>query len=119
MKLKSTINVLIYLSVIFGLILLVQLYNLVPNWLFYSVLTGWVVYFVVAIFAATGHKQAYPLALVLAILTLLVSLPQPEHYAYVEAGLSLATITFLAGSTLQIALIILDAIYLTRYRSRA
>ena len=119
MKLKSTINVLIYLSVIFGLILLVQLYNLVPNWLFYSVLTGWVVYLVVAIFAATGHKQAYPLALVLAILTLLVSLPQPEHYAYVEAGLSLATITFLAGSTLQIALIILDAIYLTRYRSRA
>lgn len=119
MKLKSTINVLIYLSVIFGLILLVQLYNLVPSWLFYSVLAGWVVYLVVAIFAATGHKQAYPLALVLAILTLLVSLPQPEHYAYVVAGLSLATITFLAGSALQIALIVLDAIYLAKYRSRA
>jgi hypothetical protein len=119
MKLKSTINVLIYLSVIFGLILLVQLYNLVPGWLFYSVLAGWVVYFVVAIFAATGHKLAYPLALVLAIVTLFVSLPQPEHYAYVEAGLSLATITFLAGSILQIALIILDGIYLTKYRSRS
>jgi hypothetical protein len=118
MKLNSTINVLIYLSVIFGLILLVQLYNLVPSWLFYSVLTGWVVYLVVAILAATGHKQAYPFALALAILTLLVSLPQPEHYAYVQAGLSLATITFLAGSTLQIALIILDGIYLAKYRSR-
>jgi hypothetical protein len=118
MKLKSTINVLIYLSVIFGLILLVQLYNLVPSWLFYSVLTGWVLYLVVAIFAATGRKQAYPLVFVLAILTLFASLPQPEHYAYVEAGLSLATITFLAGSTLQIALIILDGIYLTKYRDR-
>jgi lysylphosphatidylglycerol synthetase-like protein (DUF2156 family) len=119
MKLKATINVLIYLSVIFGLILLVQLYNLVPSWLFYSVLTGWVVYLIVAVFAATGRKQAYPLALILAILTLLVSLPQPEHYAYVEAGLSLATITFLAGSTLQIALIILDGIYLAKNRGRA
>src|SRR5208282_1788423 len=118
MKLKSAINVLIYLSVLFGLILLVQLYNLVPAWLFYSVLAGWVVYLVVAIFAATGHKLAYPLAFVLAIVTLFVSLPQPEHYAYVEAGLSLATITFLAGSILQIALIILDGIYLTKYRGR-
>ncbi len=118
MKLKATINILIYLSVIFGLILLIQLYSLVPSWLFYSVLTGWVVYLVVAIFAATGHKQAYPLALILAILTLLVSLPQPEHYAYVEAGLSLATVTFLAGSILQIVLIILDGIYLTKYRNR-
>jgi len=119
MKLKSTINALIYLSVLFGLILLVQLYNLVPSWLFYSVLSGWVAYLVVAIFAATGHKQAYPLALVLAILTLVVSLPQPEHYMYVEAGLSLASITFLAGSILQIALIIVDGIYLTKYRGRA
>jgi len=119
MNLKSAIDLLIYLSVIFGVILLVQLYTLVPNWLFYSVLSGWVIYVVVAIFAATGRKEAYPLALVLAILTLFSSLPQPEHYAYVKQGVNLASVTFLTGSTLQIALIVLDGIYLTKRRNKA
>ena len=116
MKLESVIKTLIYLSVVLGLILLIQLYNLVPGWLFYAVLCGWVAYLAVALIAATGHKQAYPLALVLAVVTLFVSLPQPEHYAYIEAGLSLATVTFLAGSILQTILIILDGVYLVKQR---
>ena len=118
MKLKSVINALIYLSIIFGVILLVQLYGLVPRWLLYSVLCGLGVYVVVAMLAATGRNQAYPAAMVLAILTLIVSLPQPEHYAYVQAGLSLATTTFLAGSVLQILLIILDGLYLIKQKSK-
>lgn len=116
MELRRIINALIYLSVTFGLILLVQLWSLVPVWLFYSVLTGWIAYVAVALLAAKNRKAAYPLALVLACLTLLVSLPQPEHYAYVEAGLSLASATFLAGAVLQGVLIILDIIYLIKYR---
>jgi len=116
MKLESGIKLLIYLSVIFGVVLLIQLYNLVPEWLFYAVFSGWVAYLIVALIAATGHKQAYPIALVLAVMTLLVSLPQPQHYAYVNAGLSLASVTFLVGSILQIMLIILDVIYITKRR---
>jgi signal transduction histidine kinase len=99
---------LIYASVILGVALLVQLYVLmVPSWLFYSILAGWIVYLVVAIAVATGRDKAYPVALALSIVTLVVSLPQPEHYSLAEAGPTLASLTFIAGSVLQIVVIIL------------
>ena len=53
--------------------------------------------------------NAYLASIVLAFLTLAVSLPQPEHYSF---GLSLATITFLAGSILQIGVILSILTYL-------
>jgi hypothetical protein len=118
-SLRRTVDLLIYLSVVFGVVLLPQLFGLVPVWLFLSVLVGWIAYLIVALLAAKGRRIAYPLALVLAILTLVVSLPQPQHYSYVEAGLSLASVTFLTGSALQIALIILIPILLRRGRSHA
>jgi hypothetical protein len=111
------VNLLVYLSVALGVALLPQLYGLVPSWLFLSVLVGWLAYLVVAVMVAKGRLIGYPLAFVLAILTLTVSLPQPEHYSYVEAGPSLASGTFLIGSALQVALIILIPIYLYRRKS--
>jgi hypothetical protein len=116
-SINRSIDLLIYLSVAIGMILLVQLYFLVPRWLFYSVLVGWSAYAVVAALAATGHRIAYPLAFVLSILTLAVSLPQPEHQSFVEAGVSLASVTFLLGSVVQLALVILIPIYFLRRRS--
>jgi hypothetical protein len=107
---------LIYLSVALGIVLLPQLYVLVPSWLFFSVLGGWLAYLLVAVLAATGRNVAYPLAFVLAILTLAVSLPQPEHSSYVAAGFSLASATFVAGSIVQLMLIILVPAYLWRKR---
>ncbi len=71
-------------------------------------------YLLVAVLAATGRRVAYPLAFILAILTLAVSLPQSEHYSFVEAGLSLASITFLVGSALQLMVLILISVYLWR-----
>lgn len=116
MAIERVIRLLIYLSAVMGIVLLPQLYGLVPSWLFYSVFVGWMAYVVVALLAWKGRTVAYPLAFILAILTLAVSLPQPEHYSYVQAGFSLASITFLIGSALQIALIIL--IPLSFYRNR-
>jgi hypothetical protein len=75
-------------------------------------LAGWVAYLIVAVAIAKGLKTAYPLSLVLAILTLLVSLPQPEHYSIVQAGLSPASLTFIAGSALQVAVILTVSSYL-------
>jgi len=118
LDLKHTVNLLIYASVALGVVLLPQLYLLVPVWLFYSVLTGWAAYVVVALAVATGHKVGYPIAFILALVTLLVSLPQPEHYSFVEAGVSLPSITFLAGSLLQIALLILIPLYLVKERHK-
>ena len=117
LSIRRTIDVLIYLSVAMGIVLLLQLYAIVPSWLFYSVLVGWVAYVVVAVLAVRGLRIAYPLAFVLSILTLVVSLPQPEHQSFIEAGWSLASITFLVGSALQLALLVLIPVYFLRKRS--
>ncbi len=114
--LKASGDLLIYASIILGAALLVQLYSVVPPWLFYSVLTGWIAYLIVAVAIAKGLKMAYPLSLVLAILTLAVSLPRPEHYSLVQAGLSPASLTFIAGSVLQVAVILSVSSYLYMIR---
>ena len=100
-----------------GVVLLPQLFGLVPTWLFFSVFVGWLAWVVVAVLVGKGRSIAYPFALVLAVLTLVVSLPQPEHYSYVEAGLSLAACTFIVGSAVEIVLVILIPIYLYRTKS--
>ena len=114
--LRRAIDLLIYLSVAVGIVLLPQLYVLVPKWLFFSVLVGWLAYVAVAVLATVRRRIAYPLAFVLSILTLSVSLPQPAHYSYVSAGLSLASSTFVVGSVLQVFLLVLIPIYLYRKR---
>ena len=114
--LKGTANLLIYASIFIGAVLLIQLFALVPSWLFYSVLAGWIAYLIVALAVAKGLKMAYPLSLVLAILTLAVSLPQPEHYSLIQAGLNPASLTFIAGSMLQVAVILTVSSYLFMIR---
>lgn len=113
-SIRRAIDSLIYISVALGVALLPQLYGAVPSWLFDSVLGGWLAYLIVAVLAAMDRRVAYPCALVLAILTLTVSLPQPEHQSFVGAWLSLAAITFLAGSLVQITLIVLLGVYFWR-----
>jgi len=109
-------NLLIYASIFLGAALLIQLFAIVPVWLFYSVLAGWIAYLIVAVAVAKSLKMAYPLSLALAILTLIVSLPQPEHYSLVQAGLSPASLTFIAGSVLQVAVILTVSSYLVMIR---
>ncbi len=116
-SIRRGIDSLIHLSVAMGILLLPQLYGLVPSWLFYSVLGGWLAYLLVAVLAATGRSVAHPLAFILAILTLTVSLPQPEHRPFMEAGLSLASITFLVGSALRLLLLILIPVEFWRKKS--
>ncbi len=121
-RLRRGADWLIYASVILGVALLVQLYALmVPSWLFYSILAGWLLYSLVAVGVATGSDKAYLPALVLSIVTLAVSLPQPEHYSLTDPGLTLASLTFIAGSLLQVGVIILviSFLLLKRRQSKA
>jgi signal transduction histidine kinase len=121
-RVRRIANWLIYASVFLGVALLVQLSVLmVPSWLFYSILAGWILYLVVAIAVATGRDKAYPAALALSIVTLIVSLPQPEHYSIAKAGPTLASLTFIAGSVLQIGVIILvtSSMFLEREGNQA
>ncbi len=113
---KASADLLIYASIFLGAALLIQLFAIVPVWLFYSVLVGWIAYLIVALAIAKGLKMAYPLSLVLAILTLAVSLRRPEHYSLVQAGLSPAFLTFIAGSVLQVAVILTVSSYLLMTR---
>jgi hypothetical protein len=117
---KQAANMLIYASVLLGIALLAQLYALmVPSWLFYSILAGWMLYLVTAVGVATGHDRAYPPALALSIVTLAVSLPQPEHYSLIGGGPTLASLTFVAGSLLQIGVIVLIASFLMLRRAKS
>ena len=118
--LKRGANGLIYASVFLGVALLAQLYALmVPSWLLYSILAGWALYLVVAVGVATGRERAYPPALVLSISTLAVSLPQPEHYSLADAGPTLASLTFVAGSLLQVGVIFFTTSFLILRRRQS
>jgi len=77
---------------------------------------SWLVYLFAAILATLGHVIAYPLVMALSVLTLIVSLPQPEHFSFVRAGISVASLTFLIGSALQLAVLILIPVYLVKTR---
>jgi hypothetical protein len=118
-RLRRWADWLIYTSVVLGIMLLAQLYTLsVPSFLFFSILAGWILYLIVAIAIWTGHTKAYPAALVLAIVTLAVSLPQPEHLSLAEAGPTLASLTFILGSILQAGVIILIGYSMIATRKR-
>jgi len=103
-------------SVALGVILLYQLWFMVPRWLFYSVLLGWIAYLFTAIAMIQNRHGANKAAFVLAILTLVVSAPQPEHYALMRQGLTLASMTFILGSVLQLFVILLLSILYLRRR---
>jgi len=114
--LRRVTDAFIYASVALGVILLLQLRFLVPAWLFYSVALGWIAYLITALAIMRRHEAAYKAAYILAILTLVVSLPQPEHYAFVSEGINLASMTFILGSLLQLCIIILLTISFLRNR---
>ena len=116
-NLSRVTDLLIYASVALGVILLLQLWSLVPKWLFFSVSLGWIAYLVTAIAIMRHHEWAYKGALLLAILTLFVSVPQPEHYAFVSEGINLASVTFILGSFLQLCIIALLTVRFLRKRN--
>ena len=105
-------NLLIYASALLGVGLLVQLYGAVPAWLFFSVAGGWAIYVATAVAARRGIRMAYPISLILAALTLAVSIPQPEHAALLSTGPNLASLTLIAGSVLQVMIIVSVSLYL-------
>jgi hypothetical protein len=118
-RLRRAIDTLVYASVLLGAIFLPQVYYLLPSFVFYGLLAGWLAYIGAAICVARGIRAAYPLVVVLAILTLAVSLPQPEHYTLLNPAQALAGATFLLGSAMQVCLIVLIPVHYFRRRRRS
>jgi hypothetical protein len=116
--LERAIAYLVYASVVLGVLFLYVLNGIpgIPSFLFPSILLGELIWIVCAFAIARRARWAPYLAVVLAVITLGVSLPQPTHYDFAQNGQIAAFLIFTGGSAIQFALIAAVAAFL--YRSR-
>jgi len=112
-----TVSVLVYASVVLGVLFLAVLYGTpgIPSFLFPSILVGELIWIFCAFAIWKGIKWAPVLAAILAVVTLGVSLPQPEHYDFAQTGQIVDFLIFAGGAVLQVALLAAVALY---FRSR-
>jgi hypothetical protein len=117
-RLERAIAWLVYSSVVLGVLFLYVLHGTpgVPGFLFPSILVGEIVWIICAVAIYRGARWAPYMAVVLALITLAVSLPQPTHYDFAESGQIVAFLIFTGGSVLQFALI--AAVGLFVFKSR-
>jgi hypothetical protein len=117
-RLEKAIAWLVYASVVLGVLFLYVLYGTpgIPGFLFPSILVGELIWVVCAVAIARNARWAPYMAVVLAVITLGVSLPQPTHYTFAESGQVVAFLIFTGGAVLQFALI--AAVALFAFRSR-
>lgn len=117
-RLDQVVAGLVYASVVLGVLFLYVLYGTpgIPGFLFPSILVGEVVWVACAVAVYRKARWAPYMAVVLAVVTLGVSLPQPQHYDFAQSGQVVAFLIFTGGSVLQFALI--AAVGLFAYRSR-
>jgi hypothetical protein len=115
---EKAIAALVYASVVLGVIFLLVLRGIsgFPGWLFYSIMAGEVLWIICAVGITRRARWAPYMALILALITLAVSLPQPTHYSFAETGQIFDFAIFAGGAVLQVALIL--AIALRSIRSR-
>jgi len=108
----------VYSSVVLGVLFLYVLYGTpgIPAFLFPSILGGEVIWLVCAVAISRSARWAPYMALVLALITLAISVSQPTHYTFAESGQIIAFLIFTGGSILQVALI--ASISLFVYRSK-
>ena len=118
-RIGRAIQACVLLSVVLGILFLAQAYGLVPSFVFEFVAVGWVLFVIDAIITFVRPRVSYALALVLAVLALGSSLPQSSHWAFIANGDLLPAFTFLAGSAVQVVLILLVVYYFAKGRSPA
>jgi len=106
----------VYASVVLGALFLYVLYGTpgIPAFLFPSILGGEVIWLVCAVAISRRARWAPYLALVLALITLAISVSQPTHYTFAETGQIVAFLIFTGGSILQVALIAAVSMSLVR-----
>jgi hypothetical protein len=117
-SLEKAVAWLVYASVVLGVLFLYVLYGTpgTPGFLFPSILAGEVIWCVCAVAITRKARWAPYMAVVLAVITLAVSLPQPMHYSFAESGQVVAFVIFAGGAVLQFLLI--GAVALFVFRSR-
>ncbi len=118
--LEKVISWLVYASVVLGVLFLYVLYGTpgIPSFLFPSILAGEIIWVVCAMAVSRRARWAPYMALVLALITFVISLSQPTHYTFAESGQIVAFLIFSGGSVLQFALIAAVSAFLLGSRGR-
>lgn len=111
---------LVYASVILGVFFLYVLYGTpgIPGFLFPSIFGGEVLWVICAIAMSRNARWAPYMALVLALITLALSLSEPTHYTFAESGQIVPFLIFSVGAILQLALIAAVAFFLLSLRRK-
>ena len=101
------IQALVILSTVLGAFFLWQVYPILPPAAFDFVAFGWALFIVDSALTFAKPRVSYYFAFVLAILALAESLSQPAHYSLLRGSDLAASATLVAGSGLQVLLLIL------------
>lgn len=78
----------------------------VPQWLATILLMGFTGFVAATALAARGKRIGYWVGLVLAVLVLLVSFPDPDHQIFLRTGRIIESTILITGNILQIAYIV-------------
>lgn len=109
---------LILFSTILGVFFLYQAYPLLPPAIFGFVAFGWVLFVIDSILTFVRPRISYYLGVVLAILALLATISQPQHFAIVMSGNLAAAATIVLGSSAEVLLIIFGAYFIISERRK-
>jgi hypothetical protein len=115
-SLPRAIQGLIIFTTAFGVFFLWEVYPLLPTFVFDFVAAGWACFVVDSVLTFIRPRASYVLGLVLAILAMAVSLPQPEHYALIEGGDLTAAVILVVGTAAEACIVILVAYYFVSTR---
>ena len=88
----------------------------IPSFLFPSILVGEAIWLACAVAIFRRMRWAPYMAVVLAVITLGVSLSQPTHYTFAETGQIVAFLIFTGGAILQASLLAAVALFVFRSR---
>ena len=108
----KAIQAVILFSTLFGVLFLWEVHPVLPPAVFDFVAFGWVLFVTDCALTFVRPRASYYLGMVLAVLAFTATVSQPQHYALVENGNLLATVTIFVGSAAEILLIALVLYYL-------
>ena len=112
------IQALIIASTLLGIALLFEIHSVVPPFVYEIVSIGWICFAVDSFLTFVKPTTSFCVGLVLSLLGLSASLPQSTHWEFIQEGLIVPSAIFIAGSIMEVMIVMLSAYYLIGLRSR-
>jgi hypothetical protein len=112
----KVIQGLIIFATLLGALFLWEVYPLLPPAGFDFVAIGWVLFVVDSILTFVRPKPSFYLGFVLALVALIASVGEPEHYQILQSGDPLHVSTLLLGDAIEVLLLVLIPYFFLRAR---